>query len=216
MSTPAITLSRRPPSWLLTGTLLILSLPALWFIQDRARQYLAYNPVSYGDYWPRRGGLIIHVSAGLIAISVGLLQLWLGLTARTQVLHRALGRVYLGAVAVGSAGAFYLALTINPRYFAYATGLFFLAVAWVITTCMAYLAIRRGAIQQHREWMIRSYVVTFAFVSFRLVEKFLLRWQIAADDEIDTVLAWGCWSLPLLVAEPLLQWQKMHRGVNRA
>lgn len=215
MSTPGITLSRRPPSWLLTSTLLILSLPALWFIQDRARQYLDYNPVSYGGYWPRRGGLIIHVSAGLIAISVGLLQLWLGLTARTKALHRTLGRVYLGAVAVGSAGAFYLALTINPRYFAYATGLFFLAAAWVITTSMAYLAIRRCAIQQHREWMIRSYVVTFAFVSFRLVEKFLLRWQVAADDEIDTMLAWGCWSLPLLVAEPLLQWQKMHRGVNR-
>ena len=214
MSTPAMTLSRRPPRWLLIGALLLISLPALWFIQDRARQYLTYNPVSYGDFWPRRGGLILHMSAGLVVISVGLLQLWLGLTGRTGTLHRTFGRVYLGAVGLGSAGAFYLALTINPKYFAYSTGLLFLAVAWALTTSMAYIAIRRGAIQQHREWMIRSYVVTFAFVSFRLAEKFLLRWNVASEDEVDTLLAWGCWSLPLLVTEPLLQWRKMRRGAS--
>ncbi len=213
MSTPAIAISRRPSPRLLFFALLVVALPALWFIEDRARQYLAYNPVSYGDYWPRRGGLILHMTAGLVAISVGLVQLWLGLTGRTGVLHRSLGRIYLGAVALGSAGAFYLALTINPKYLAYAAGLFFLATAWVVTTSTAYVAIRRGAVQQHREWMIRSYVVTFAFVSFRLIEKFLLRWSVAAEDEIDTMMAWACWSVPLLVTEPLLQWQKLRRGV---
>ncbi|MDP3313946.1 SDR family NAD(P)-dependent oxidoreductase [Lutibacter sp.] len=32
---------------------------------------------------------------------------------------------------------------------------------------MAYISVRRKYIQQHREWMIRSYVLTFSFVTFR-------------------------------------------------
>ncbi len=43
-----------------------------------------------------------------------------------------------------------------------------LGVVWLLTTGMAYVAIRRGQIAQHQEWMIRSYVTTFAFVLFRV------------------------------------------------
>ena len=154
------------------------------------------------------------MAGGLVALSVGVIQLWLGLTGRTTSLHRTLGRVYLGGVAVGSAGGLYLALTIEPKYFAYATGLFMLSTAWVLTTAMAYAAIRRGQQQQHREWMIRSYTVTFAFVSFRLIEKLVLPWHIAADEEIDSMMAWACWSVPLLLVEPLLQWRRVRGGAT--
>lgn len=37
-------------------------------------------------------------------------------------------------------------------------------------------AIRTGRIEQHRQWMLRSYTVTFAFVTLRLVEIGLRRW----------------------------------------
>jgi hypothetical protein len=43
-------------------------------------------------------------------------------------------------------------------------------VNWVTTTTRAYLAIRRSLIDQHKEWMIRNYVVTFAFVTFRVIQ----------------------------------------------
>jgi uncharacterized membrane protein YozB (DUF420 family) len=39
-----------------------------------------------------------------------------------------------------------------------------LSTAWVLTTGMALAAIRKRAIERHRELMIRSYTVTFAFV----------------------------------------------------
>jgi uncharacterized membrane protein len=214
MSASGIAIARITPSRLLVVLVALLAASALWFIQDRARVYLNYDAKSYADMWPRRGGLIPHMAGGLVALSVGLFQLWLGLTGRTTSLHRTLGRVYLGGVAVGSAGGFYLALTIEPKYFAYAVGLFMLSTAWVLTTAMAYAAIRRGAQQLHREWMIRSYTVTFAFVTFRLIEKLILPWHIAADDEIDTMMAWACWSVPLLFVEPLLQWRRLRRGAT--
>jgi uncharacterized membrane protein len=132
-----------------------------------------------------------------------LLQLWLGFTRRVARLHPALGKVYLGAIAAGSTAGFYLALTIpgNP---AYASGLFMLCVAWVVTTSMAVLAIRRRNRVQHREWMTRSYVVTFAFVTFRFgVDLLTARGMQPADAQ--AVMAWACWAAPLLLVEPLLQ-----------
>jgi uncharacterized membrane protein len=215
MSSPAIETARPARRWGLVAAFCILAAGALWFIQQAARQYGVYDAVSYGDLWQRRGGLIPHMAGGLVAITTGLIQLWLGATQRTGSLHRNLGRVYLGGVAVGSAGAFFLALTIERRYFAYASGLFMLGIAWVLTTWMAYAAIRKRAIERHREWMIRSYTVTFAFVLFRLVDQLLIHWHVAPADEIDAMTAWACWSVPLLLIEPVLQFWRARRGTLR-
>ena len=215
MATSGMQMVRRAPPWGIIATLGILAALALWFILQKVSLYSSYDATTYGPLWPRRGGLLPHLLGGIVAACVGLAQLWLGLTGRTTALHRALGKIFLGAVAVGAAGGFYLALTIDPKMLAYATGLFMLSVAWAVTTLMAYVAIRRRAIEQHREWMIRAYTVTFAFVSFRLFERLLLNWQVASLDEIDTLMAWACWSVPLLLVEPLIQLRRMRRGAVR-
>ncbi len=190
--------------------LLVLAGAMFWFIDHSALRYTTFDAGTYGEFWPRRLGLVPHIFGGVLAAVSGLVQLWLGLTGRTGFLHRRLGRVYLAGVTVGSASAFYLALTIDHQDFAYAAGLFGLACAWVITTSMALYSVRNRALEQHREWMIRSYVVTFAFVTFRLVEKLLMPLNIAAPMEVDTMLAFACWSVPLLLSEPLIQWRRMH------
>jgi hypothetical protein len=208
-----LAVARRPFPWRLSLLLAVAAGLVLWFIVHRALRFASYDAVTYtGYYWPRRFGLVPHIAGGIVAILVGLVQLWLGLTGRTGVLHRTLGRVYLGAVAIGSAGGFYLAVTIGAQYFAYAAGLFGLAGAWVITTSMAYVAIRHRALEQHREWMIRSYVVAFAFVTFRLLDRPLIAWNVAKDTEIWSMMAFACWAVPLLVTEPLLQLRKILRG----
>jgi uncharacterized membrane protein len=201
----------RLPRISLAAVLLVLAGFALWFIVHNAFKYTAYNAVTYDDLWPRRFGLIPHILGGMTAVVAGLVQLWLGLTGRTGVLHRTLGRIYVAGVAVASVGALYLAVTIDPKYFAYSAGLFGLACAWILTTSMALLSIRRHAIEQHREWMIRSYIVTFAFVSFRLFEKLMLDWKVAPDTEVDSFMAFACWCVPLLLAEPLIQMRKIRR-----
>jgi hypothetical protein len=199
----------------LLGVLSVLAVALLWFVGKKLHYFADYSLASYSDYyWPRRSGLLLHLTGGMLAISTGLVQIWLGLTNRVNTLHRVLGKVYGAGVLLGSLGGFYMALTI-PGHLAYRTGLLGLNVAWVVTTGMALYAISLRRIEQHREWMLRSYTVTFAFITFRLGEQILRNWITLPDDpvadDLDTAMAWACWAIPLLFAEPLIQLRSMRR-----
>ena len=199
----------RSNSRLLIVTILsTLALLALWFIVRSALPYLELSQAHYGPYfWPRRWGLVLHIAGGITALTAGLVQLWLGLTNRVAALHRTLGKLYVGVIVVASGAGFYLSLTI-PGNAPYAAGLFFLCVAWVVTTSMAVLAIRRRNVPQHREWMMRSYAVTFAFVTFRFGVDALTSQGLATGDA-QAIMAWACWAIPLLLLEPLMQLRKV-------
>jgi hypothetical protein len=193
----------------------VLAAALLWFVSKKVHYFADYSLHSYSDYyWPRRSGLVLHLTGGMLAISVGLVQIWLGLTNRVNALHRVLGKVYGAGILLGSLGGFYMALTI-PGHLAYRTGLLGLNVAWVVTTGMALYAISLRRMEQHREWMLRSYTVTFAFITFRLGEQVLRNWITLPDDpvadDLDTAMAWGCWAIPLLFAEPLIQLRSLRR-----
>jgi uncharacterized membrane protein YozB (DUF420 family) len=199
----------------LFGVLSMLAVALLWFVSKKFHYFADYSLRSYSDYyWPRRSGLVLHLTGGIIAISIGLVQIWLGLTNRVNTLHRVLGKIYGAGVLLGSLGGFYMALTI-PGHLAYRAGLLGLNLAWIVTTGMALYAISLRRIEQHREWMLRSYTVTFAFITFRLGEQVLRNWITLPDDpvadDLDTAMAWACWAIPLLFAEPLIQLRSMRR-----
>ena len=219
MNVAAPTPRARDSNLLLIVVVAALALALLWFVGQRTHYATDYSLASYTDYyWPRRAGLLLHLTGGALAITTGLVQIWLGLSNRTTTLHRALGRVYGSAVLIGSVGGFYLALTI-PAHLPYKVGLLGLNVAWLLTTSMAIYAIRTRRVQQHREWMLRSYTVTFAFITYRLVSAWLRPWIHVADDpvadDIDTLMAWACWAVPLVLAEPLIQLRAMRLSGRR-
>ncbi|HEY6362153.1 MAG TPA: DUF2306 domain-containing protein [Vicinamibacterales bacterium] len=193
------------------GTITLLSLAGLvgvvFFSMAALPYYLSstYGPPVYAS---KRGWLLLHIAGGAVALLTGPVQLWLGLSDRGIAWHRRIGVAYLASVAVGSLGAFYLA-THTDFGLVFGAGLFGLAVAWVCTTGLAFLAIKRTLIDQHKEWMIRSYVVTFAFVFFRMIFPVLQTAQIGALNEQLALAAWACWALPLLVTELVLQGRKI-------
>lgn len=201
--------------WPLLATLVVAAAAALAFWIIAAMPYLRWDPAQFGDaYWPRRYGLVTHIAGGSIALLVGPLQLWLGETRSKLAWHRALGTAYLLGVVMGAAAAYYLALT-TPLGWIFGAGLFGLAIAWNATTAMAYLAIRRRAIEQHREWMIRSYVVTLAFVVFRAIVAALSIFGVGTLPDRLALASWACWAVPLVLLEPCLQWRKLRRSEPR-
>jgi hypothetical protein len=79
---------------------------------------------------------------------------------------------------------------------------------------VAALAIRRRDVFQHREWMMRSYAITFAFVTFRFGADILTS-QGVSGTESQAIMAWACWAVPLLLLEPLLQLRRFPRRFHR-
>lgn len=180
---------------------------AFWLIA--AAPYLAgVNEQQFGPYWPRRYWMLAHIAGGSLALFIGPVQLWLGVSRRLLPLHRMLGMTYIAAIAVSVTAAYYLAFTSTGPW-VFALGLAGLATAWVITTGLAFVAIKRRAIQQHQEWMIRSCVVTFGFVAFRAFFVALMGLGIGTMAEQQSAAAWFCWSVPLMVTEVVLQGRRV-------
>ena len=151
---------------------------------------------------------MLHISGGVVAILTGPVQLWLGLGDRGMTWHRRMGIAYMAAVGVGAIGAYYMAFNTDSGWL-FGASLATLATAWTTTTAMAYLAIKKSLVEQHKEWMIRSYVLTFAFVLFRIVQPMLQ--NVGTITEQLAAAGWLCWTIPLLATELVLQGRKIVR-----
>ncbi|HXD21205.1 MAG TPA: DUF2306 domain-containing protein [Vicinamibacterales bacterium] len=209
---PTATIVRRPSTRLFAQPasllLSLLGVLACGFFFAEATQYFTFTETSYGAYaWARRWPTLLHVSSGSVALLAGPVQLWLGLTYTRPEWHRRLGLTYVAAVLLGSFAAYYL-LIYSELGLGFRSGVFGLASAWLVTTGLACFAIRRGAIDQHREWMIRSYVVTTGFIMFRVLSHTMSAFGIGVVERRG-VAAWGCWAVPLLITEAVIQWRKI-------
>jgi uncharacterized membrane protein len=159
-----------------------------------------YNQANYGRFWPNRVWLLLHIAGGTAALFCGPFQLWSGLRNRNRVVHRWIGRAYVAGVLVGGAAAFYLSFFSRPRSFGVA--LFALALAWWFTVGTAVRAIKQRRVDTHKRWMIRGYVVTFSFVTFRMLIEVPV-WSFAGDSWLAVVL-WVSWVIPLALTEAVL------------
>ena len=176
--------------------------------------YRHYDPVSFDPYWPRRGWLFLHMDGGALALLTGPWQFWTGLRQRNLTVHRWTGRLYLLGVSVAIVGAVGLSMTTTFQW-GVVNGIRALAIAWFVTTAMAYYTIRRRLIVLHKEWMIRSYVVTFAFVSFRFLQDYTPLSRVRPEGDRDTTIAWACWVVPLAIAEMYFQWKRTKKELLR-
>jgi len=166
-----------------------------------------YDPLSFDPYWPRRGWLFLHISAGTLALATGPLQFWTGLRQRNLAFHRWTGRLYLFSVAAGIVGAVGLSATTTFQW-GVVNGIRALALAWLVTTAMAYYTIRKGLVSLHKEWMIRSYVVTFAFITFRFLQDYSPLSRVQPEGDRDTTIAWACWVVPLAIVEMVFHFKR--------
>jgi hypothetical protein len=183
---------------------------SLWFLSTYVLKYLTVTQDTYGIFWPRREWLLAHIAGGAIALLLGPFQLRIGWSRRQPMLHRVLGVAYVLAVAISSIASLKLAFNTDFGWL-FGMGLTFMAVAWMVTTSLAIVAIARKIPEQHREWIIRSYVVTFGFVMFRLSVTVLEWTGVGTLSEQLVAGSWLCWSVPLLVTEVGIQGRKIFR-----
>lgn len=197
--------------FILGSALLLLAAMRFW-LHDAFPYVAEYSEDAYRRYWPQRQSLLIHIVGGTVALFAGPFQLWSGLQARFRRLHRGIGYAYVVGIAVAASSSFYLAFFTSANF---GLALFILAVVWWLSIAMALVAIWNRRIDAHREWMIRSYIVTFSFVSYRFLVGLSMFSGLGAGRHA-TVL-WMSWVIPMLVFEVFTQWDRVRplkgRGV---
>ena len=180
--------------------------------QIRCFLYRHYHAASFEVYWTRRLLLFLHINGGTLALLAGPWQFWTGLRQRHLQVHRWTGRLYLLGVVIGLVGAVGLAVTTTYGW-GFEVGLMGLASAWVITSATAYYTIRKGLVQLHKEWMIRSYVVTFAFVFFRVLSDYGPTSRLQPENDRSIIISWVCWVVPLAVTEMIFQLKRIRSAI---
>lgn len=199
----------RPTSYLKLLFWLFMIVFAARFIIKDALPYYGFQEDVFGRFWNFRWALIGHISGGLLALIIGPFQFWQTFRNRYLMAHRGLGRIYLIAIFVGTISSTYLAWTTGLKiHWTWALALQGLAFAWIVTASMAFISVRRRRIQQHKEWMIRSYVVTFAFVTFRWLNEWEVLRELGNFIERGPTEIWVSWTIPLLIVEIFISWRK--------
>lgn len=120
--------------------------------------------------------LIPHTISGTFALLAGPLQFSTRFRQRHLQWHRVIGRLYAVAVFVGSFTGIALAAG-RPGL----PGTSMQAAAWMVCTAVAVIAARNGQIAVHRQWMARSYAVTFTFISSRILNLVPAYWSHLGD-----------------------------------
>src|ERR1700679_1487495 len=159
--------------WIVLGftTLFVFITSEVLLVADYP-MYHAYRLLVISD----RHLLIPHTLAGIWALLIGPINFSSRIRQRHLQLHRVLGRIYVISVFIGSFTGIALAVG-RPGL----PGTSMQAAAWMVCTTAAFLTARNRQITVHRQWMARSYAVTFTFVSSRVLNLVPAYWSHLGD-----------------------------------
>ncbi len=150
-----------------------------------------------------RALLIPHTLGGTFALLAGPLLFSSRFRQRYLSLHRLTGRLYVISVFLGGITGIALAAG-RPGL----PGSSMQAGAWMVCTTVALIMARNRQIVAHREWMMRSYAVTFTFVSSRVLNLWPVYWSHLGD-ALAAVGVIAFTLVSLLAVEVGLNWREL-------
>src|SRR6266567_6447919 len=154
--------------------------------------------------------LLPHGIMGACALLLGPMQFSDRLRQRFAKFHRVVGRFYIAGVFTAAPLGFYIQ---HFQERSGATRSFSIAAAvdatlWVLTTSIALVFILKGKVQQHRQWMTRSFAVALVFLEVRVILGVTGWEKIPGADE---TVVWVCVGFSIILADVVLQWQELRR-----
>lgn len=205
---PEAALARRTSLWrtrngVFLAAALMSSAVAWWMI--------AWPPLTFANVAEHPGHFPLtyaHVIGGSGMLFFGGLNLYLAARKDHFALHRVVGRCYLGFGILGSVTAIIVTSTMahksagSPILTNATVSLLTLATAWLAFSALGWRAARNRRFPSHAQWMIRSYVLAWAFVFCRIASR------LSDVDELGNgeAFIWLSWVAPLILAELVLQW----------
>jgi len=163
----------------------------------------------WNHYQAFKWWLLPHGVAGTCTLVLAPMQFSDRLRRRYTKLHRVMGRIYVAAVLIASPIGVLIQYRFDEplgasRSLTVETTV--QAALWMLSTAIALGFALRGKIQQHRQWMTRSYAVAIVFLENRFIVG-LGGWSqnIATADTV----IWVTLALSLLFADIAIQWRDL-------
>ncbi|MEL6675311.1 MAG: DUF2306 domain-containing protein [Bacteroidota bacterium] len=178
------------------GAILIGLYPLLYLLSAEVIGLLQTKPESLLADLAWQTGFYLHILPGGVALIVGWSQFVPAWRKNRMKLHRQVGKLYLiAALMSGSAGLF-IAFSATGGWIA-KSGFLALAVAWLSTTLLAFVAVRQGNWAAHQRMMHYSYAACFGAVTLRLWMPILIP-LMGAFIPAYQIIAWISWVPNLL------------------
>lgn len=189
---------------LLIAAALVSSLPAWWLIAWPVATLS--NVANHPDHFVLT---FLHMAGGTGMLLLGAVNLYLATRRIAFAAHRQLGRAYLAFGAVGTLSAIAVALQPfhkeagSPILTNISVSLAMLSLAWLAFAALGWRAVRNRRFDSHRDWMIRAYVLVWAFVFCRLGSRVPQLGDLGNGE----AFSWLSWVGPMVLCEMALQWR---------
>jgi uncharacterized membrane protein len=205
---PLITLNAKTMLFALIGVMYVYVLYNVeGFLFDKSNP--EWTHIAPFQWW-----LLPHGLAAAFALFLGPFQFSERLRRKYVMVHKTFGYLYIAGCYIGAPLGIYIQwveekMGTYSRSFTIATLLD--AAFWMLATTMALYFIRSGRMQQHRQWMIRSFACALIFLEVRAIMVFFRLPETA----VETVV-WGCVAAAYPIADLVLQIDELRRSKARA
>lgn len=196
-------------SWLMIQ----LSLPYIGF-EKNVGFLLSKLKVYHIDYW--RFGFYIHIFSSILVLLAGFTQFSRNILTKFPKIHRAAGYVYIITLLfISGPGAWLMAFHANGGVPAVSSFVLLTFLWYVFTLCAVYY-LRKKNWNEHGNFMLRSYALTFSAVTLRFYAYCLDVFHIPIKPvEAYITLSWLSWVPNLLLAELLIRMGFVKRMFRR-
>ncbi|HEY2009408.1 MAG TPA: DUF2306 domain-containing protein [Rhizomicrobium sp.] len=153
--------------------------------------------------------LLPHGLAAACALFLGPFQFSERLRRKYMLVHKTFGYLYIAGCYVGAPLGIYIQWVeekMGRFTHTFTIGTIMDAGVWIFATTMALAMIRSGRMQQHRQWMIRSFACALIFLEARVI---LVFFQIP-EPAVEAVV-WSCVAAAFPIADLVLQIDELLR-----
>jgi uncharacterized membrane protein len=162
---------------------------------------------------PFQWWLLPHGLAAAFALFLGPFQFSERLRKKYVMVHKTFGYLYIAGCYVGAPLGLYIQWVeekLGTYSHGFTIGTMLDAGIWMFATTMALVMIRSGRMQQHRQWMIRSFACALIFLEVRAIMVFF-----QLPEPMVEYVVWGCVAAAFPIADLVLQIDELRRQKSR-
>jgi uncharacterized membrane protein len=162
---------------------------------------------------PFQWWLLPHGMAAAFALFLGPFQFSERLRKKYVIVHKTFGYLYIAGCYVGAPLGLYIQWVeekLGTYSHGFTIGTMLDAGIWMFATTMALVMIRSGRMQQHRQWMIRSFACALIFLEVRAIMVFF-----QLPEPMVEYVVWGCVAAAFPIADLVLQIDELRRQKSR-